>query len=670
MNERFHILSRCFGSSSATWAAVLALLLTSTFCSSLTATPEKGPALSATSVQEAQLWLLWHPDVLRGTGLRITVAGQFEPAQEGVYLHLPSADAAVLAHPGRFDGFAGAFAGTVTWQFDHQIAGRPTQRLRLDLHLQALDALRWRWRDANGADWLWLGAGHPRMSADRRHLDYSGAELRAGPALADWLSAPELVDQPLASVIGSFRLQQFGPALDRGSVDAALGCPVPPRWPNTPIDPGNLSLGRYQADVHLIAMTAPRFLRCRQLAQPMDSCDGPGGTEGEVVLAPDAQLQNSGSADAADVPWYRQFLGQFPPYDNDQHPFLIWNLYRLDADGTLRQIGRSGLKHAFVTINNGCTLGCSPPPPATANNVLYPNCSDVYSVGTNDSALFLGPRSELLPAAGLWGRCGSVFDPDCDGDEDPTGADPYTHRMVVRESALDTAMHPGARYFADAWYVVRDDVNIDNTMGQREVQPSFSGGIWTLSFVDAQLQPAPMALRWLSTVGSPDAVRWYRRVRLSDGEWLLAARVDQLGPSSWHYRYVLANLDHAIAQTEGNAPNLRILNTHGLGGLQLSIDAAVGLSSIGYADGDADPGNDWPAIRNGNQLSWTAPTAGAELRWGNLISVGFDSDLPPGLGSIAVRLQQGEDDAIVLQAPIPGAELLSDGFESFDLPAN
>lgn len=87
-------------------------------------------------------------------------------------------------------------------------------------------------------------------------------------------------------------------------------------------------------------------------------------------------------------------------------------------------IGRSGLNYAFVTINNGCTLGCPPPPAADANQVLYPNCTDSYTVTTNDTNEFPGPRAELIPASGIWGRCGSVFDPRCDGAANPVDHQP------------------------------------------------------------------------------------------------------------------------------------------------------------------------------------------------------------------------------------------------------
>ena len=63
-----------------------------------------------------------------------------------------------------------------------------------------------------------------------------------------------------------------------------------------------------------------------------------------MVFTPSSELRNnvhSGSAHstvtgdpidtssvlyAADIHWYAKFSGNFPPYNNDQHPYLIWNL--------------------------------------------------------------------------------------------------------------------------------------------------------------------------------------------------------------------------------------------------------------------------------------------------------------------------------------------------------
>lgn len=612
--------------------------------------------LAERPLADAELWLLWHRDVLLPTGLDVLIDGASALTGDGSFVLLPTRGARARALPGRFD----AFVGEYEWPYPIVLRHRGRELRIGALHLRALDALRWALVDAHQHVWLVLGAGHPRMSQDQRQLNLSGAELRIGAALSKWLGAPVLQDQPLATVIGRF------PLADSRKVpiaDSPVGCPIPARWPGTLIDPNNPSLGHYRADVRLIQVTPLRFLRCRQLAQPDLQCDGPGGVEGEVALAPDAVLQNSGETDAADVPWYPKFLGTLPPYGNDQHPYLVWNLYREDPDGYLLQIGRSGLKHAFVTINNGCTLGCPPPPPANANQVLYPNCSDVYSAGTNDTVQFIGPRSELIPAQGLWARCGSVFDPDCDGVENTPSTQPYQLRLVTRESDIDPAMHPASRYFEDAWYVVRDDINIDNGMAWREVQASFVIDVWNFQFVDTELQNGPMVARW-TYAPMVAGERSLSRLRTVEGEFGLGARVEQIGPALWRYRYVLANLDYARTLTSGTPPNLQMQAEHGLNALAVPLVGFAAASNLGFRDGDPSAGNDWNAQLTPSQLRWSAPDGTAELRWSNLISVGFDSTTPPGYGQASVELAGSPGAANAsLRTLVPGGEMLADGFE-------
>ena len=71
-----------------------------------------------------------------------------------------------------------------------------------------------------------------------------------------------------------------------------------------------------------------------------------------VVIAPSATLRNVGTAD---VPWYPKFhtgVGEtYPqPYDRDQHPFLVWALYRQTGE-VFEQLAVSEAKHAFFTVN-------------------------------------------------------------------------------------------------------------------------------------------------------------------------------------------------------------------------------------------------------------------------------------------------------------------------------
>ncbi|MCG8455589.1 MAG: hypothetical protein MI919_04855, partial [Holophagales bacterium] len=191
--------------------------------------------------------------------------------------------------------------------------------------------------------------------------------------------------------------------------------------------------------------------------------------DGKVVMTPSAELVNVGTAN---VPWHSKFSSPSPPYDNDQHPFLVWAFYRL-SEGRLEQLAVSDIKHAFLTLNFGCDPGA-----CTQGNILGLGCGDVYGSGTNDSNNSLSYRHEVTAGLGLWESTGSHFDPDNDGSQEhpPQNPDgPFDHRSWVETTELET---PGASYYTGAWYLVRDDIDIFNNMGYRLVNPQLVGATW------------------------------------------------------------------------------------------------------------------------------------------------------------------------------------------------
>ena len=185
------------------------------------------------------------------------------------------------------------------------------------------------------------------------------------------------------------------------------------------------------------------------------------------------------------------FSGVNDPYGNDQHPFLIWNMYRINADGSIEQIGRSGVKHAFLTINAGCLDSC--------NNFdsLGRGCGDTYGSGNNDSPGDMGPRSEIVPATGMWGRCGSIWDSTCTGTQHSNGNNSWTQRMQVHESKIDPAANPGATYMFESWYIARDDINIYNSMATITGTPHYASNQWSLS-AQPNYKLGPAIDRWVS----------------------------------------------------------------------------------------------------------------------------------------------------------------------------
>jgi hypothetical protein len=519
----------------------------------------------------------------------------------------------------------------------------------LDLSLQ----------DSRGVEWLRIAYAMRSPNVAQDGLRFYTADLRVGSGLAQFA-----------------RAASHGEAIANASLKVPLtflagSAPVEAKTCASPVWPGTVGS---VTDVVLTDIDTVGVQRCRQVVGG-GACDGPGGTEGEVVITPSATLRNSVDANAADVPWYTKFSGIFAPYNNDQHPFLIWNLYRFDADGRIEQIARSGLKHAFATANTACI-------DTTCNfngHILGRGCSDLYNEQSNECATFLGPRTDLIPAEGRWGRCGSIHDPDCDGTQSPpTGGgfcappntspagDGYSFRLRALESAIDPAANPGSRWLIDAWYVVRDDQDIFNTMGSREVFPT----------------PVATALRW--NMGTPGAFvagavidRWRegaapgdesRRsdVAGAEGRLGVAARAHRLLDGRWQYDYAIMNFDYARVQTDGTTaePNLRILSHVGIDAISLDLANGATVDSAEFRDGDASGANDWVAANAPGSHAWTAPGSNL-LGWGQLMFVRVVSTAAPGEGELRLRAgAAGTPSDYALDTLVPdGGNLFRDGFE-------
>jgi hypothetical protein len=327
---------------------------------------------------------------------------------------------------------------------------------------------------------------------------------------------------------------------------------------------------------------------------------------GMVAIAPSATLKNV--AQHA-VPWYTKFTGSFPPYNNDQHPFLVWNMYRV-ANGAIQQLGASSMKHAFLTINSNCT--CNP----GNSHILGAGCEDVYGTGNNNDSGAMSPRSEVMAHKGIWARCGSVFDTNCDGS--PNGVPGFSgagdsRRLVVTDADLSVG---GATYYFEAWYVVRDDVNILNTMGYRQVTPSFNGSVWT--FGQGPFATGPAIDAWVNP-GNPGANADSQRIRTEEGQLTLAVRATDVGNGRWRYDYALMNHDF----------DRRIRS------LSIPLPAAVTVTNVSFHDVDRDAATDWTGNAvPGDAITWRVVQAGprrtaAPLDWGLLDSFSFEVNAAP-----------------------------------------
>ena len=502
--------------------------------------------------------------------------------------------------------------------------------------------------DAQGQVWFQLDHVHEYLDASAKTFAVKYMDLRLAPTLAQRLGRPDFAGM----LVGG--MQTTAAELLAASTPAAAAtssCPA--IYP----DPG-VAKGGAWVDVRMLDLAvnweerSPDGVNVYRCGRP----DGNGGhslictqgsTDGVVVLSPDASLRNDGTASVA---WHPKFTAPNPPYNNDQHPYLVWNMYRVNADGSLHQIGVSALKHAFHTINASC--GCG------QGEVLYPTCEDTYGGFSNDYPASLAPRAEIIPHTAQWGRCGSLYDKDCDGNPDTDfGAlpdDSYTpakHFGVV-ESELDGSLYPGARWFVEYWYVIRDDVNPYNNFGLLEVTPAkvraqgADPDAWIWRFTNVDFHNEPMVDYW-ATLAPAGSVSQVRERETSLGRVRVAVRATPRAGGAWRYDYAVFNVDYSRVQSTGVEPNLRILTTRGLSVVTVPVSERAKASDAAFYGIGANAAP-WSSSIGDASVNWKAPPS-LWLNWGTTYVYSFTAALPPADGVLVV--QDGSATSRATQVP-------------------
>jgi hypothetical protein len=472
--------------------------------------------------------------------------------------------------------------------------------------------------DHQGHVWFVLDHGHYLIEDDGRSLALRYMNVRLSAYFAQMLQRPELNGLVVGGMDAISKLAQTD------SVQATCSAP----WPGQSGAQANIRMVYQASDAESGVPDGIHFMRCGlpngSGSYTLSSCTST-STDHYAVFSPDTSLLNVGSAA---VPWHKMFSGPFAPYGNDQHPFLIWNLYRMNADGSLRQLAASGVKHAFNTINKTC--GCSD----SQNN--YPTCEDSYSNYSNDIAAtqtpnYLGPRSEIIPAAGKFGRCQSVFDPNCLDTQDANGGaqDDFQYRVVIAEREITASLQPGATFYFEYWYVVRDQVDIYNAMGYRPITFSKNAqGLWTGS--PGTFVSGPVINAWVNPT-SPTTGTMNQQLLTSEGRARFAVTTNALGAGLYRYNYTVMNLDFSRAVIDAahpSEPSLHVLSSDGFSAVNIPISASATISNVLFEDADDDAGNDWTVTQTANALHWQAPS-GHPLNWGTLYHFAFTANRAP-----------------------------------------
>ncbi len=440
---------------------------------------------------------------------------------------------------------------------------------------------------------------HATLDKKLNLLDMKNMDVSISAQLAKMLNKPNLADL----VIAQAHVQSNLTLPSNGYVDInKLGggaCDGRPLWPGDLNSQGEPA----EADVALIDM---RMQQQRDL----------GG--GNIVVTPSATLKNVGGIDNADVAWHTKFSGIFDPYDNAQHPYLVWNLYR-EIDGRFEQIGVSGVKHAFLTINVRCTINCG------NSHILWPGCEDVYGTGNNDSPRDLGPREEITAFTGDWLESPSFFDPNGNGSQTVNSNGTDENRMVVAEAKLD---QPNTEYYASAWYVIKDDIDIYNSMGYNQYDISFNGSSWSFTKLDLDpgagtslFENGPASDQYVApnSFDLSGGTASQRLLQVGEGHLTVAVKVIDNKDGTYRYNYMVENHDYD--------PQVQTIS--------LPLADIASMTDFVFVDTDDDSANDWTVTHANNALTLQAP-ADNEIDWGILYSFSFTTDAAPEAGDLVL----------------------------------
>src|SRR5438034_2892158 len=138
-------------------------------------------------------------------------------------------------------------------------------------------------------------ADHMHWTVDRGagQIRMFNLDLRLAPEAARALGDEHLVDVAVAVMEMEGKV-----VIPAGSVEQPDGACVNPNWGLPDVDAQMTAIGNIQQMASLGNL---------------------------IAIAPSASLMNVG---ITDIPWYQKFTGNFPPYNNDQHPYLLWDMYR------------------------------------------------------------------------------------------------------------------------------------------------------------------------------------------------------------------------------------------------------------------------------------------------------------------------------------------------------
>jgi hypothetical protein len=309
-----------------------------------------------------------------------------------------------------------------------------------------------------------------------------------------------------------------------------------------------------------------------------------------------------------------------------QHPYIVMNMYRLDPNGRMVQIGQSWIKHGFYALGNTqCGGSCTYEPGHSVGNWLGQNCTDTYGSSLNADQSGLGPRFEVNPWAGTWQYNGSMMQ---QGGPSNT---PIRRRLQVADEDLNPALHPGSQYLYEAYYVHFADIDVMNSAACQYFTPIRNASTGNYSFTQPGAFTFPKIgfafTQWEVTQREIIAEQLpVVEFQSPDGRSVLSTNVIDLGDGRFRYEYAIANVDM----------------DRQVGSFSVPVPSGVTIEDIGFhavrhhdepynarLDQGGVPINNaaWAVSTDGGAVTWSTTTN--PIRWGTMYNFWFTADSAP-----------------------------------------
>jgi len=194
--------------------------------------------------------------------------------------------------------------------------------------------------------------------------------------------------------------------------------------------------------------------------------------------------------------------------------------------------------------------------------------------------------------------------------------------MLTYKSDLNDVNN--TQLYFQAWYVIRDDINIFNSMGYKPIAPvQNGGGGWSINEGNASSFQNGATLESYVPKNTISSMQSSQTIASNEGHYTVSVKVIDLGGGQFRYNYAIENYDF----------DPRFLN------FRIPLADGAQLLDTFFNDPEHDTSNDWQFSQANNLLSIQG-NASNEQDWGMLFSFSFTTDSAPEVGTFSIDVAE------------------------------